>query len=79
MAFPVRCFTCNKIIGRFEEKYNDLIDSGSSQKEALDAIGMTRYCCRRMFLGHVNIIDQLLLIPKDIPGHSEKKIENPRE
>lgn len=79
MAFPVRCFTCNKIIGRFEEKYNDLIDSGSSQKDALDTIGMSRYCCRRMFLGHVNIIDQLLLIPKDIPGHSEKKIENPRE
>jgi DNA-directed RNA polymerase subunit N (RpoN/RPB10) len=79
MSFPVRCFTCNKVIGRFEQKYNDLIDSGSSPKDALDTIGMARYCCRRMFLGHVNIIDQLLLVPKDIPNPSEKKVENPRE
>lgn len=79
MAFPVRCFTCNKIIGRYEEKYNNLVDSGLSKKEALDTIGMTRYCCRRVFLGHVNIIDQLLLMPKDITNTLEKKIENTRE
>lgn len=78
MAFPVRCFTCNKVIGRFEEKYNQLIESGSSQKDALDAIGMTRYCCRRMFLAHVNIIDQLLLFPKNNPSPSEQKVENTR-
>jgi len=79
MSFPIRCFTCNKIISSFEEKYNQLIDSGSSKKDALDAIGMKRYCCRRMFLGHVNIIDQLLLIPKDIPDISKDKLENPQE
>lgn len=79
MAFPVRCFTCNKVIGHFEEKYNNLIESGSSAKDTLDTIGMTRYCCRRMFLGHVNIIDQLLLIPKDNINPSEKNLENPRE
>jgi DNA-directed RNA polymerase subunit N (RpoN/RPB10) len=79
MSFPIRCFTCNKVVASFEQKYNDLIVSGSSPKEALDIIGMTRYCCRRMFLGYVNIIDQLLLIPKDIPNPSEKKLENTRE
>lgn len=78
MAFPVRCFTCNKVVGRYEEKYNQLIESGSSPKNALDTIGMTRYCCRRMFLGYVNIIDQLLLIPHDNSGPYGKKIENPR-
>lgn len=66
MAFPIRCFNCNKVIGKYEKKYNNLIESGLSQKETLDSIGMNRYCCRRMFLGHINIIDSLLLFPKDI-------------
>lgn len=72
MSFPVRCFNCNKVIGKYEQKYNNLIDSGLSQKETLDRLGMNRYCCRRMFLGHINIIDGLLLFPKDIIN-SEKK------
>jgi DNA-directed RNA polymerase I, II, and III subunit RPABC5 len=28
--------------------------------ELLDKIGFTRYCCRRMFLSHVDLIDKLL-------------------
>lgn len=79
MSFPIRCFTCNKIIACYEEKYNNLIDSGSSPKDALDTIGMKLYCCRRMFLGHVNIIDQLLLIPQGNPNAYASKSENPRE
>jgi DNA-directed RNA polymerase I, II, and III subunit RPABC5 len=73
MSIPVRCFTCNKIIGCYEEKYGKLLDSGMSEKDALDTIGMSRYCCRRMFLGHVNIINQLLLFPKNIKNDFEKK------
>ena len=63
MVFPIRCFNCNKVIGKYEQKYNNLLETGTSQKEALDAIGMNRYCCRRMFLGHINITDKLLLYP----------------
>lgn len=29
-------------------------------REALDIMTITRYCCRRMFLTHVEIIDDLL-------------------
>ena len=79
MAFPVRCFTCSKVIGRYEEKYQELLDSGLEPKLALNAIGMTRYCCRRMFLGYVNIIDKLLLFPKDIVRSPEQKIRDPAE
>ena len=67
MAFPIRCFTCNKVIGKYEEKYNALIESGLDAKDVLDSLQLTRYCCRRMFLGHVNILDKLLLFPPDIP------------
>ena len=27
--------------------------------EALETLGMSRYCCRRMFLGHVDLIEKL--------------------
>jgi len=61
MSFPIRCFTCGKVIGALEEKYFSQLESGKDPKKILNALGVTRYCCRRMFLGHVNVIDKLLL------------------
>lgn len=75
MAFPVRCFTCNKVIGALEEKYFKMLKEGSSPKDALDSLNVKRICCRRMFLGYVNIIDQLLLFPKDIDTSQKSKSE----
>ena len=60
MLIPVRCFTCNKVIAAKWEKYNQYLKQGYTTQKALDEIGFRRYCCRRMFLGHVNTIDQLL-------------------
>lgn len=70
---PVRCFTCNKIIGNKDIKYNKYLESGMTPKEALDKMGVNRICCRRIFLGHVNIIDKLLLFPKQLDTSSESK------
>lgn len=36
----------------------------SVQARALDALGIKRYCCRRMFLTHVDLADRLLLYEK---------------
>jgi len=30
----------------------------------LDELGVDRYCCRRMFISHVDIVDNLLKYPK---------------
>lgn len=29
-------------------------------RDALDALGLKRYCCRRMLLAHVDLIEKLL-------------------
>ena len=29
-------------------------------KEILDELGISRYCCRRMFISHVDVIDDIL-------------------
>jgi DNA-directed RNA polymerase I, II, and III subunit RPABC5 len=73
--FPVSCFSCNNRVGRLEEKYYSLLESGLTKKEALDTLNIKRFCCRRMFLGHVDVIGKLLLVPADIPSSPEQKLE----
>jgi len=72
MIIPVRCFTCNKVIGNKWEKYNSILKSGKTSNVAFEELRIRRYCCKRMFLGHVEIIDKLLL-------HSEDKNNNSNE
>ena len=55
MLIPVRCFSCNKLIADKWETYQELIKQGNSEAEALNKVGLKRYCCRRMFLSHVDI------------------------
>eukprot|EP01033_Poteriospumella_lacustris_P014430 gene14430-10310_t len=60
MIIPVRCFTCGKVIGNKYEWYTNLLAHDVSAKEALDELGLKRYCCRRMVLTHVDLIKKLL-------------------
>ena len=63
MIIPVRCFSCGKVIAHKWEEFSQAIsDMGEDQDigKMLDKIGFTRYCCRRMFLSHVDLIDKLL-------------------
>ena len=55
MIFPVRCFTCGKCIGHLQNKY-DTIRKKKGNATALDELNMKRYCCRRMFLTHVTLV-----------------------
>jgi DNA-directed RNA polymerases I, II, and III subunit RPABC5 len=55
MIIPVRCFSCSLVIADKWEKYQLLIKQGRTEAEALNEVGLKRYCCRRMFLGHVDI------------------------
>ncbi len=61
MMIPVRCFTCGNVIGDKYSKFMEAVNKGIDPKEALDELGLNRYCCRRMILSHVNIIDQFIL------------------
>jgi len=65
MSLPVRCFSCNKSIGHLEEKFNDKVEKGENMEKILNDFGLTRYCCRRMFLGYVDFTKQLLKFPKN--------------
>uniref|UniRef100_A0A803PG13 Uncharacterized protein n=1 Tax=Cannabis sativa TaxID=3483 RepID=A0A803PG13_CANSA len=60
MIIPVRCFTCGKVIGNKWDTYLDLLQADYSEGDALDALGLVRYCCRRMLMTHVDLIEKLL-------------------
>ncbi len=63
MEFPVRCFTCGSVIGHLYEDYKEAIKEKKPDM-VLDELGVERYCCRRMFLSHVDIIESVLRYPR---------------
>jgi len=60
MIIPVRCFTCGKVIGNKWETYLYYLEANHADEDALDMLGLKRYCCRRMVLTHVDLIEKLL-------------------
>lgn len=64
MLFPVRCFTCGAPIGHLWGEYVKRVKQGEDPARVLDDLGVKRYCCRRMFLSHVEIADEILHFPK---------------
>jgi DNA-directed RNA polymerase subunit N (RpoN/RPB10) len=41
------------------EEYNAKVDGGMEQAQALDEVGLERYCCRRMFIGHIDLLEDV--------------------
>ncbi len=64
MYFPVRCFTCGAVIADLYEEYEKQVREGKDRAEVLDELGVERYCCRRMFFGHVEIMDKVIRYEK---------------
>lgn len=61
MIIPVRCFSCGKVVGDKWETYLKYLEEDQlPEGEALDKLKLNRYCCRRMVLTHVDLIEKFL-------------------
>lgn len=60
---PVRCLTCNNLIGHLWSEYV-ISRQTNDEKKTLDNLGLKRICCRRMLLTHVPIIQDTVLYGK---------------
>lgn len=59
MIIPVRCFSCGKPVAHLWEEYKKRTEKGESRKQVMDELGLERYCCRALFMGHVDLIDEM--------------------
>jgi len=70
MIIPVRCLTCGKVIANKYEKYLKLVkekeekeqyknnyDEKIDHNDIFKQIKLKRYCCRRMCLTHVDLVE----------------------
>jgi DNA-directed RNA polymerase subunit N len=57
MIMPIRCLSCGKPIAHLWKKYKDRVAKGESPEKVLDDLGVERYCCRSVFLGHVDLLE----------------------
>jgi DNA-directed RNA polymerase subunit N len=59
MMVPVRCFTCGKPIGHLWEEYKKRIEAGEDAGKVMTNLGIKRYCCRQVFMGHVDLLKEV--------------------
>ncbi len=64
MIIPIRCISCGKPVGHLWEDYQRMINSGIKPKDALDKLGLERYCCRSLFLTHVDMTKRIAVFRK---------------
>ncbi len=57
MIIPMRCFTCGKPISHLWDKFKQRVEAGEEPRKVLEDLGIDRYCCRAVFLGHVDLLE----------------------
>ncbi|MHA2063848.1 MAG: DNA-directed RNA polymerase subunit N [Candidatus Thorarchaeota archaeon] len=60
MIIPIRCFTCGKLVADKYDQFKRQVRQGEDPAVVLDNLGLHRYCCRRMLLSHIDIIDSFM-------------------
>ena len=61
MMIPIRCYTCGKTIAQYYDDFLKGLKEGKEARELLDSLELKRYCCRRMLITHVELIDNILI------------------
>jgi DNA-directed RNA polymerase subunit N len=60
MIIPIRCFSCGRVIGSLYEEFVRRVNEGEPPKEVMDSLNVDRYCCRRILLTHIDLIDEVM-------------------
>jgi len=56
---PVRCISCGKPVGHLYEEYKKRADAGEDRGKVMDELGLKRFCCRQLFMAHVDLIKEI--------------------
>ena len=47
------------MVAHLYKKYVERTAAGEDPQEVLDDLALSRYCCRRMFVGHIDLIEDI--------------------
>jgi DNA-directed RNA polymerase subunit N len=61
------------LIGDKWEEFTRRVKAGENPSEILDSLGVKRYCCRRMLLSHVEILDEVLRFYEEAEKRKEAR------
>ncbi len=64
MIIPIRCFSCGKPVAHLWESYNERVKNGEDPKKVMDELGLKRYCCRALFIGHIDLLEDVAKFKK---------------
>lgn len=64
MIIPIRCQSCGKPIAHLWEEFVERTKKGEEKGKVMDELGLKRYCCRAIFLGHIDLIDTIARFKK---------------
>lgn len=64
MIIPVRCFSCGKPLAQLWEEYKKRTEAGEEPARVLEDLGVTRYCCRAVFLGQADLLPEITKFKK---------------
>lgn len=65
----VRCYTCGKVIGNLSREYENLIHNGVSPENALNSMGLYKYCCRMRVISQGKVSTN---VDRQQPSYVEK-------
>ena len=64
MIIPIRCMSCGKPIAHLYEQFKERASKGEDPKIILDELGLERYCCRSIFITHVDLLHKVAKFKK---------------
>ena len=77
---PVRCFTCNKILGRYDLVLQDFHSRYPGPDKPwrffFDEMNITRYCCRKILVTHIDTFaDSVCFDVENVTSKKELEVE----
>ena len=57
MLIPVRCFTCNKVLGNKWRRFKAGLRQKKPVADVLDEMGLRRYCCRQILISNFDLLE----------------------
>lgn len=72
---PLRCVTCNKVLGNLWTDYIEMIEKGVSIEETLNNLGLKRPCCRMRLMNPIKVVDRQAQSQADVDRMFENNFD----